>query len=239
MKNINCLPNILTVIPARGGSKGLKDKNILPLAGKPLIVYTIEAARKSRFVREVIVTTDSRKIAAVARRYGAQTPFLRSKDLATDKAPTLGVLQHAVREYEKITGKKFDYILLLQCTTPLRTARHIDEAVQLFLNHNEDSLISCYKGQAVHPSIMYMQKCGRLISFCEKGKLKRRQDFQEVYVRNGAIYLMSRELLMEKNLIVGARPLLYIMSRWQSVNIDTREDFNIAELILTAKKRNV
>ncbi|MBF0522484.1 MAG: acylneuraminate cytidylyltransferase family protein [Candidatus Omnitrophica bacterium] len=236
MKNKNCFPTILTVIPARGGSKGLKNKNILSLAGKPLIAYTIEAAHQSRWGQNAIVSTDSKNIAAIARRCGAQVPFIRPRSLATDKASTLGVLQHAVKEWEKKAEKKVDHVLLLQCTAPLRTAKHIDQAVWLFLSRKQDSLISCYEGASVHPSIMYTEKRGQLIPFCAQGKLKRRQDFKAVYVRNGAIYLMSRALLMEKNQIVGEQPLLYLMSRVSSINIDTQEDFDMAELILTHKK---
>lgn len=226
------MPKILAVIPARGGSKGIKKKNIALLAGKPLIYYTLEAARKSKRLNAVVVSTDSPEIAMVVKKLGWDMPFLRPKHLAHDKTPTLPALKHALETCEKMKRCRFDYIVVLQPTSPLRTARDIDAAITIMLQHPKaDSLISCYHAEAVHPRIMYKRHKNVLVPFVKAHKTHRRQDFEELYVRNGAVYLMKRNLLMNGK-IISEKPLLLDMPRWRSINIDSPEDIKIAGLLI-------
>lgn len=230
---------ILGIIPARGGSKGVPKKNIKLLNGKPLIAYTIEAARRAKSLSHVIISTESSEIARIAKRFGAKVPFFRPKKLANDTATTLSVLQHALKEYERISGKKFSHVLLLQPTTPLRTPQDIDQAVRLMAKkRSKDALISCYNGEGVHPRIMYTARSGRNELFVAAPKeMTRRQNFERVYVRNGAIYLIPRELLL-KGQMIGKNPLIMEMPRWRSINIDNPEDFELARIILKYGKKD-
>lgn len=225
---------VLGIIPARAGSKGVKKKNIYPVNGKPLIAYTIDAARKSKRLTDFIVSTESTEIANVAKRYKANVPFLRPKHLAQDQTPTLPVLQHALLEYEQLAGRHFDYVMLLQPTTPLRRAKDIDAAMELLRKHPEkQSLISCYEGSAVHPRIMYREDKGKVVPYVRDSKeMVRRQGFEKVYVRNGAIYLTSRRQLLTGNCVIGKDPLIMQMPRWRSINIDGVDDLKMAQLLL-------
>lgn len=224
----------LGIIPARGGSKGIKDKNISPLSGRPLIAYTIETAKKSKMLSDVIISTDSPRIARIAISEGGHVPFLRPKELASDESPTIETVKHAISEYEKQKKCQIDLVVILQPTTPLRAADDIDRAVHLFLSApGADSLISCYSAASVHPSIMYKRRGDSLRPFMEAGNsIKRRQEFEPLYVRNGAIYVASRELVLEKNRIIGNRPLGYIMPRERSINIDEALDLEITEFLI-------
>lgn len=225
---------ILGVIPARAGSKGLKKKNLALLCGKPLLYHTIAVARRSKLLTDFIVSTDSEEIAAVAKQYNAKVPFLRPKTLARDETPTLPVLQHALREYERLTGSVFDYVMLLQPTAPLRQPEDIDRAIRLLMARcGKESLISVYEGRGVHPRIMYRERNGKVVAYVAKNKeMNRRQSFEPVYVRNGAVYLTARNLLLKKNRVIGQDPVIMEMPRWQSINIDSPEDLEMVEMIL-------
>jgi len=227
-------PFILAIITARGGSKGVPGKNIKPLCGHPLIAYTIKAAQKCSSLNDFLVSTDSEEIAEVAARYGAKPPFLRPGELARDDTPSCLVLQHALLEYEKLYARGVDVIVLLQPTTPLRTAHDIDMAVEMFLKAPEaDSLISCFADAACHPRVMYTMEGDRLVPLLEDRRLPvRRQDFEKVYLRNGAVYITKRETLMKKNTIIGDSLLCYEMPFIRSVNIDEPGDFRLAEVIM-------
>ncbi len=225
---------VLGIIPARGGSKGVPGKNIRLLNGKPLISYTINAAKKSKYLKDVIVSTDSSKISAVVKKFKAKVPFLRPENLAKDKTPTLPVLKHALCEYEKLSKQQFTHIMLLQATTPLRTAKDIDRAIGLIhKTPRRNSLISCYEGTGVHPQIMYKKKGKKAVSFLASAKeMARRQTFESVYVRNGAIYIIKKSLLLNENKMIGTNPIIMEMPRWQSINIDAMEDLKMAGMIL-------
>lgn len=138
------LKKILAIIPARAGSKGIKDKNIIDLNGKPLIAYSIEAGLKSKYIDKVVVTTDGEEIAREAIKYGAEVPFLRPEYLSSDNAKTIDAVIHCIEEMEKL-GEKYDYVVLLQPTQPLRQSWHIDEAIELILEKNEEALVSVSK----------------------------------------------------------------------------------------------
>lgn len=229
---------ILGIITARGGSKVLPRKNIRLLAGKPLIYYTIKEAGKSKHLTKTIVDTDDEEIAKIARSFGAKVPFLRPKELATDEATTLSVVQHAIRELEK-KGEHYDYIMILQPTSPLRLVEDIDGAIEKALNVGADSLISVVRVYDFHPlRIKKMDERGFLSPYFEpEPEGLRRQDLPPVYKRNGAIYLVKKELVMEKNTLYGDKLYGYEMSEERSVDIHSEIDFLLAELLI--KKRVV
>ena len=228
------IKTFLGVITARGGSKGIKDKNIKPLNGLPLLAYSILAAQKSKLLRHVIVSTDSPEIAAAAGRCGGAVPFMRPAHLAVDRTPTVPVLRHALLEYERQTGLHFDYVVLLQPTSPLRLAKDIDRGIQMLLDSpKKDNLLSVYLSGNIHPKKMYVKKGGRFDMYVKKQDgVFRRQDVEDMYIRNGAVYIMRRDLLMDKGRMFADRPLLMVMPKLRSVDIDSIEDFRLAELIL-------
>ena len=225
---------ILGVIPARGGSKSVPRKNIQMLHGKPLIVYTIEAAQASRCLTHFIVSSEDPEILAIAKEYGAPTPFVRPADLATDEAPTLPVVQHAVREIESQEGITFDYIVLLQPTTPLRRPEDIDAAVEKLIRTGADSVISVCDVGAYHPARMRQIEDDRLVDLPikEPKEMLRRQELPPVYIRNGAIYAVKREVVMLQNSMSGRVSRPYVMPDDRSVNVDSRLDLLLAEILL-------
>jgi len=221
---------ILGIIPARGGSKGVKLKNIRQLNGKPLIYYTIKAAQDSKRMQRFVVSTDSPQIAAISRQYGAEVPFLRPDNLATDEAKPIPVLQHALNEIETIDGVTYDGVLMLQPTTPFRMASDIDQAIELMEKTDCDSVISVVEVGAHHPARMKFIEDGRLIDppFCEDYENQPRQELPQMFIRNGAIYLTKREIILH-NSIKGKDCRALIMDYKYSVNIDSEFDFDLAE----------
>jgi CMP-N-acetylneuraminic acid synthetase len=226
---------ILAVIPARGGSKGVARKNVRLLAGKPLLAYSIEAALavRDRLVR-VILSTDDPAIAEVGRACGADVPFFRPAELGGDRTPMVPVLQHAVREIESRDSLRLDWVLLLQPTAPLRSPADIRAAIALAEAGGCDSVISVVQVFAVHPILMKRIEGDRLLPFCmEEKEGTRRQDYQPpAYMRNGAIYLTRRDVLMERGSIWGEVIRPYVMPEERSVSIDNELDFRLAELML-------
>jgi CMP-N-acetylneuraminic acid synthetase len=229
---------ILAVIPARGGSKGVPRKNIRAICGKSIIAYTIETSLALRhLIWRTIVSTDDPEIAAIARKHGAEVPFNRPDDLAGDKVPTLPVLQHAVGFVEQQAGLTLDWILLLQPTSPLRQKQDIEAALNLARDGGCDSVISVVNVFAEHPVFMKRIEDNRLLPFSiEEKEGTRRQDCQPpAYIRNGAIYLTRRDVLMKHNSIWGRIIRPYIMPPQRSVNIDSELDFKLAEILLTER----
>jgi len=224
---------ILAVITARGGSKGIPQKNIRPLLGKPLIAYTIQAALQSKTLNKIIVSTDDEDIANVSKQYGAEVPFLRPKDLATDTATSLSVLQHAVRYLAEKEGYLADIIVCLQPTSPMRSAEDIDQAVTLCTSTSSDSVVSLCQAEH-HPYWMKKVVGDRVYPLMEvdNDKYPRRQDLPPAYQLNGAIYVTGRKILLEKERILGENTLAYIMPQERSIDIDTLIDFKLAELIM-------
>lgn len=225
---------VLAVITARGGSKGIPRKNVQDILGKPLIAYSIEAALHSRSISRTIVSTDDHGIAAVARSYGAEVPFLRPDHLASDSATSVSVLRHAVSCLEEEEGYLPDLVVCLQPTSPLRSAGDIDQAVDLCLQSGADSVVSLCEAKH-HPYWMKKVVGGRVYSFMELDELtySRRQDLPPVYQLNGALYVTRRRVLMEEGRILGANTAAYIMPEERSIDIDTSCDFKLAELIMT------
>ena len=220
--------NFWAVIPARSGSKGLTNKNIRILNGIPLIGHTINFAKKLK-PKKIFVSTDSEEIAKVAREYGAEVPFIRPGDLATDKAKAIPVIQHAL-EFLAEQGEDYDAVMMLQPTTPFRRTVDIDEAITTLKETGADSVISVVDVQGHHPARMkYLSEDGLLIDpdFCEAYENQPRQELQPMYLRNGAIYLTRKEIL-DQNSFKGKDCRAQIMPDELSVNIDTELDFAYA-----------
>jgi CMP-N-acetylneuraminic acid synthetase len=226
----------VAIIPARGGSKGLPRKNILPLLGKPLIAHTIEAARVARSLQRVVVSTENPEIAEIARQYGAEVPFLRPLELAGDETPTLPVLQHVLTQLKATEGGEPEIIVLLQPTSPLRRAEDIDKAIALLGQTGADSVVSLCVTEH-HPYWMKRLEGDRVLPFLENApEYTRRQDMSPVYRLNGAVYVTRREILMEQNRILGQDTRGLVMDAESSVDIDTYLDFKIAEIILQERQ---
>jgi len=226
---------ILAVIPARGGSKGVVGKNIRPIYGKPLIAYTIETALAARhLLHRSIVTTDDPEIKAIACNYGADVPFLRPPELAGDSVPTLPVLQHAVDFVETQDDIRLDWVLLLQPTAPLRLLEDIEASLTLAFENGCDSVISVVQVFAEHPILMKHIEDNQLLPYCiEEKEGTRRQDYQPpAYMRNGAIYLTRRDVLMDKNSIWGHVICPYIMPPERSVSVDSELELKLLELLI-------
>lgn len=231
MKNFK-KEKILAIIPARGGSKGIPKKNIKLLADKPLIAYTIEAALKSNYLDRVIVSTEDKKISEISKKYGAEV-IKRPKNLAEDSTPTQPVLEHVINYLEKREDYKPDIIVLLQPTSPLRNAFHIDGAVEKFLKERCDSLLS------VCPSYVFIWKIekGKAVSINYNFKKRPlRQDKKSEYRENGAIYITRPEIFFKKHNILGGKIGLYIMPEEDSFDIDTEFNFWLCEEIIKSKK---
>lgn len=211
---------------------GIKDKNIIPLGGKPLIAHTIEKALSSKIGR-CIVSTDSRKIADVVREYGAEVPFMRPAELAGDNSSTISVLVHAVRWLQEHERREYDLIVLLQPTSPLRTTEDIDGAIELALKTNADSVISVSETEHHPYFIKEMDDTGILVDIIPMpdGYL-RRQVLPKTYAPNGAVYVVKRETLLERESLFVERTYGYVMPSERSIDIDTEWDLRLTELIL-------
>ncbi len=235
-------PKMLAIIPARGGSKGVPRKNIRMVGGKPLIAYSIEAALAAGDVfHRVIVSTDDAEIAEIAQSYGAEVPFLRPQNLGDDKMPMIPVLQHAVRFVEEQDHIQLDWVFLLQPPAALRTVEDILAAVHLAEQGGSDSVISVVQVFAVHPILMKKIEDGRLLPFCvEEKEGTRRQDYQPAaYMRNGAIYLTRRDVIMKDGSIWGKEICPYVMPEERSLNVDSEWDLKLIDLALSERNRDV
>lgn len=226
---------VLAVIPARGGSKGVHRKNVTPLAGRPLIEYTIAAALASGdLLFEVLVSTDDEVIAEVAVAAGASVPFLRPAELASDTAHSSDVIRHAVGFVEARDGEQVDWVLTLQPTAPLREAADIVAAVEMAASDpNCDSVISVVEVVDSHPVFVKKLVDGYIEPFCvEEEEGIRRQDIDPpAYKRNGAIYL-TRRCILERGELRGRLQRAYVMPPERSVNIDSSLDLIVAESLL-------
>jgi CMP-N,N'-diacetyllegionaminic acid synthase len=230
----------LFLILARGGSKGLPNKNILPLLGKPLIAYSIECGLKSKFCTDLIVSTDDATIAEVAKSCGANVPFLRPEHLSSDTAKSADAVLHAVDFQEKI-GKNYDLIVLLEPTSPLRDTTDIDLAIQQLLSKEKaDSCVSVTLNESAHPTFLFYKNEDHLLnSFMTKDNVIRRQDLQKLYYPEGSFYIVKTETF--KNLqtfYIDHHTLGIDLPKWKSFEIDTLEDFIIVEAIMNAKINN-
>lgn len=222
---------MLAMIPARGGSKGVPRKNVRDVAGKPLIAWTIDAALQSCVRDSFFVSTDDEEIAQVSRDCGAPVQ-MRPSELAGDRTPMIDVIRYVFLQNESVQKKQFDYFLLLQPTAPMRLAQDIDAALKLLRDEGADSVVSVYAVEDAHPARMYTIEQKQLKPLWPEPKGSLRQDLPYVYHRNGAIYACKREFLMHKKRLWGGRMVPHIMPKERSANIDDEVDLKIADFLL-------
>lgn len=228
---------VIAVIPARGGSKGIPRKNLVSLAGRPLIGYAVEAACGAHTVDRVLVTTDDPEIADVAKTLGAEAPFLRPAELASDSAPMLSVLLH-VLAWLDARGEMVEALVLLQPTSPMRTSLHIDEAVTLYRSTVASSVVSVVEvpHQFNPVSVMKLSAHGTLVPFFDdQAIITRRQDKPKVYARNGPAVLVCHPDTLRSGELYGASCMPYLMSEEDSLDIDCPRDLVLSEQALLTR----
>ncbi|WPK12399.1 acylneuraminate cytidylyltransferase family protein [Lysinibacillus louembei] len=220
-------PKILAIIPARGGSKGVPRKNIRDFAGKPLIAWTIEEAKKSKYLSRTILSSEDEEIIAVAEQYDCEVPFVRPLILAQDDTPGIVPVLHAI---EQCPG--FDYVVLLQPTSPLRTVEDIDGCIEKILYHQADFCVSVTEPEK-SPYWMYTMNEHEIMKplFKLESIPSRRQDLRKVYALNGAIYVAKVDKLLQEKSFLTANTLGYVMSEEKSFDIDNLRDFKVCEYL--------
>ena len=221
--------NILGVIPARGGSKGVPKKNIIDVGGKPLLAYTAEAALSATKLTRVILSTDSEEIAAVGKQCGLEVPFLRPAELAEDNTPTIVVLQHLLDALAQ-QGQYYDALCLLQPTSPFRDSEMVDEACSQYIAQQADSLLSVLMiPHQYHPDWALVSDDNR-ISWAngQQDPPARRQELRPAYHREGSIYIAKTELITQHGTLYGKKIIPYVVDPDLSVNIVTVDDLNLA-----------
>lgn len=229
---------ILCLIPARGGSKGLPGKNIKKLLGKPLIAYTIEQAKKSKYIDRVVVSTEDIKIAGISKEYGAEVPFIRPKELALDDISTIDVLLHAIDWMEKMQGYVFDILVLLHVTTPLRSVEDVDNCIELLIEKNADNVFTVTEAHR-NPYFNMVEVKNGQVGLVKKGNFVSRQSAPQVYDMNSSIYVWWKDILKKKKSIFLENSYTYTMPKERSVDIDDSIDFKIAEMLLKERIKNV
>lgn len=229
----------LAIIPARKGSKRLPNKNILKFGGKPLIAWTIEAALKSKYINEVMVTTDSDEIAEISKIFGAKVPFIRPNELATDKASSYDVVKHAIDFYRQ-KDQIFDYIILLQPTSPLRDYDDIDKAIKLQIEKNANSVTSVCEMDHSPQWSNTLPNDNSMKGFINPEVIgKRSQDLETYYRLNGAIYIAKTgSFINDKAFISNSMSFAYKMDKKTSIDIDDKMDFYFAQFLLSIKNNN-
>jgi CMP-N-acetylneuraminic acid synthetase len=220
--------SILAIIPARGGSKGIPRKNLKELAGKPLIVWTIEEAGKSKYIDRIILTSEDDEIIKAAQKWGCEVPFVRPAELAGDDTPGIKPVIHAINAI----GEKYDYIVLLQPTSPLRTANDIDACIQTCIQKNAPVCVSVC---ASPKSPFWMYTLNDETKLCPllqtEPSFTCRQSLPPVYVLNGALYVAQADYLLQKKCFISEETLAYIMPADRSWDIDDEIDFRICDLL--------
>ncbi len=224
---------VLALIPARGGSKGIKDKNIYPLCGKPLIAYSIDSAKRSKYIDEIVVSTDSIKIAEVAKNYGAYVPFLRPVELASDTAKSIDAIVHAIKWLED-HNEKFDIFVLLQPTSPLRTVEDLDGALEKFINSGEKSLVAVSLVSDNPILIRTINADGTMEKLLDLQSTVRRQDMKNYYRVNGSIYI-NKVSEINADTSLNDNEIPYIVKPENAIDIDEKKDLVLAEWYLGQK----
>ncbi len=229
--------SILAIIPARQGSKGLKNKNIKVLKNLPLIAWSILAAKKCKKISEIIVSTDSKKISNISKKYGAKVPFLRPKKFASDKATTFSVIKHAIEFYKK-KNVEFKYLLLLEPTSPLRDYKDINFCINKMINQNVETIVSVAKVKAQHPNFLfYINKRDTLKPFLKNNlnSSMRRQDIKPLYFLEGSIYISKISTLLKEKTFYHDKTRPFVVKNWRSLEIDDINDFNLAKYYINKK----
>lgn len=230
--------SLLGIVPARGGSKGIPQKNLYLLNGKPLIAHTITEALASQYIERLVISTEDPEIAETAKKYGCEAPFLRPMELAQDDTDIVPVISHALKTVSRQNYNP-EAIILLQPTSPLRKTKHIDEAIELFFTGKGDSLVSVCKIKN-SPYWMFTQQGAHLTPFWDSPLNKtRRQLLPILYRPNGAIYISTDQLILERKTILGEKIIPYLMDEKSSVDIDTIYDMEIAEYLLEKEAANI
>lgn len=225
---------MIAIIPARGGSKGLLGKNIKLLNGLPLIAYSILEAKKSKQIEKVIVSTDSEEIAEISMKFGAEVPFLRPFELASDTALAIDNYIFTIEKLKELYKKDIHEIVVLQPTSPLRTMKDIDKAIEIYFKKNADSVISIT--EMTHPPIWAKKitETGIIKEYFGNDiGLKNRQEIEIAFIPNGAIFILKYSLLKDKYTYYSEKTFPYIMPNNRSVDIDTQYDFEYAEFLIT------
>jgi len=227
---------VLAIIPARGGSKGIPRKNIKILKDKPLIAYTAKAALNSKYIKRVVLSTEDQEIATIGRDLGLEIPFCRDISLAKDSTPSLHVFQDVLIQLKSRESYNPDFVIILQPTSPFRTEKHIDEAIELFTVSKADSLVSVVKvPHNMNPySVMTRHHDGSLKNFLPFNELNnQRQKKPHFYARNGAaIYITTPSCILDQNTLYGKKIICYEMDKIASLDIDDNEDWFIAERLI-------
>lgn len=225
---------ILGIIPARGGSQGVFDKNIKELCGLPLIGHIFKSACESKMLTDLILSTNDQRIADVGRRLGMNVPFLRPEEYATSTAKSVDVVKHAIGKMEKQNGYSYDYGVLLQPTCPLTQTHHIDDSVRLLIYDGYNSVVSLTTVDHCHPYFMMRKQGDSYESLLQNTEeYTNRQDLPEVYVRCGNVYSFERNLVMEHNKLFGYKTGYIIVEKEFSINIDDPIDWLIAETLVS------
>lgn len=228
--------NVLFIIPARGGSKGLPGKNIKPLLGKPLLAWSVEVALKASQKlagSKVIVSTDSREIADIAAAYGAEVPFMRPAELASDTASSIDVIMHAIHFYEN-NGITFSHVAMIEPTSPQRSAEDLLKALdQLDAKSGAESIVGVCRTESCHPLFLTKLQNGFLVPYENKEfKVYRRQDIDEVFFFEGSLYISKTESIKERKSFYHEKTLGYVLPKWKSFEIDDLDDFIIIEALM-------
>ena len=222
---------MIAIVPARGGSKGLPGKNIKDLLGKPMIAYTIEEALKSKYITEVIISTDCKEIEEVAIKHGAKSLFLRPPYLASDSAKAIDNYIYTIDRLNKEFGYAITDFIVLQPTSPLRTTEDIDGAIELFKNKNADSVVSYTEEHHPIEWHKYITEDGKFENIFEE-KLLNRQEIKKSYFPNGAVFVFDYELIKQAK-YYSDNSYAYVMPRNRSVDVDTIEDFKYIEFLMS------
>lgn len=229
--------NILGILPARGGSKGIPGKNLRMLCGRPLLAWAAAALVDAPSVNRAICSTDDDSIADAALASGLEIPFLRPYKLATDEVPVVDVIRHALDRLDD-PDEPYTHIALVQATTPTVTIDDIEAAINLVRSGNADTVISGYHAGMNHPAIMYTLNEEGYVSwlFGDGRHAQRRQDFPAVFVRTGVIYVASTKIIRERGVLYGDRIRALIVDEERSLTIDEERDFRLAQILMGDKK---
>ena len=229
---------ILGIVPARGGSKGLPGKNIRPLNGKPLIGHTIDAAKASKYINKLVLTTDDDDIARVSSQFGIEIPFMRPSELATDTSRAIDTYIYTLKRLKDEFNYEPDMVVILQPTSPLRTTEDIDSAIQKFIENKADSVMSMCELEHPIERARVIREDGRIENYLrQKIVVKNRAEYFQVFAPNGVVFVLKPEMIYKKD-FYSENTFAYVMPKDRSVDIDILIDFEIAEFLLKKRDEN-